>query len=112
PRKKEETGGRAVRKASAAVYNEPPPRPVRASPDQFEYLSGLDGRSRAPDVPDAGADSGADRGLHQISAAAENRLVQPGRGVGAGDESRQFLISTGSCKHKPGPPHAPWWNRL
>ena len=46
--------GRAVREAAAAVHHEPAPRPVRAGRVQLEHLPGLDGRSRAADVPDAG----------------------------------------------------------
>ena len=46
--------GRAVREASVAVYHEPAPRPVRTGRIQFEHLPGLDGRSRAAAVPDAG----------------------------------------------------------
>ena len=81
----------AVREASATVHHEPPPRPVRAGRIQLEHLLGLDGRSRSPDVPDAGGGGGGDRGLRQVPAAAEAGFVQPGRGAGAGGAPRQFL---------------------
>ena len=55
-RKSDATVGRAVREASSAVYHEPPSRPVRTGRIQLQHLLGLDGRSRAPDVPDAGGD--------------------------------------------------------
>ena len=92
-RQHDETVGRTVREASAAVYHEPPPRPVRTGRSQLEYLPGLDGRSRAPVVHDAGSGGGGDRGLRQVPAAAEAGFVQPGRGIGAGDAPRLSRLS-------------------
>ena len=80
--------GRAVREASTAVHRQPASRSVRAGGIQLEHLLGLDGRPRAAAVPDAGGGRGADRGLREVPAAAETRLVQPGRGAGAGVASR------------------------
>ena len=91
--------GRAVREASAAVHHEPAPRPVRAGRLQLEHLPGLDGRSRAAAVSDAGGDRGADRGLRQVPAAPEAGFVQPGRGDGAGSARRARVHVAGS----PGP---------
>ena len=54
------TVGRAVREASAAAHHELAARSVRAGRLQLEHLLGLDGRSRAAAVPDAGG-GGADR---------------------------------------------------
>ena len=76
--------GGAVREAAGAVHHEPAPRSVRAGRLQLEHLPGLDGRSRAADVSDAGGGGAADRGLRQVPAAAEAGVVQPGRGDGAG----------------------------
>ena len=68
---------------------QPAPRPVRAGRLQLQHLLGLDGRSRPAAVPDAGGGGGADRGLRQVPAAPEAGFVQPGRGAGAGVESRR-----------------------
>ena len=77
--------GGAVREAAAAAHLQPAARSVRAGRVQLEHLLGLDGRSRPPAVPDAGAGGGADRELREVPAAPEAGLVQPGRGAGAGD---------------------------
>ena len=87
-RQHDETVGRAVREASAAVYHEPASRSVRAGRIQLEHLPGLDGRSRAPDVQMQAVVASEIDGLRQVPAAAETRLVQPGRGAGAGDAPR------------------------
>ena len=58
--------GGAAREASAAAYSEPPSRPVRAGRFQLEHLLGLDGRSCAPDVLDAGGGGVGDRGVRQV----------------------------------------------
>ena len=60
----------------------------RAEFNSNTYL-GLDGRSRAADVHDAGGDRRADRRLREVPAAAETCLVQPGRRAGARDDSPQ-----------------------
>ena len=71
-RQYDEAVGRAVREASLAAHHEPPSRSVRAGRLQLEHLLGLDGRSRAPDVPDAGGGGGADRGLRASSRRGRN----------------------------------------
>ena len=89
-RQSNESVGRAVREASVAAYHELAARPVRTGRLQLEHLLGLDGRSRAPIVPDAGGGRVADRGLRQVPAAAETRLVQPGLGDGAGKDAARL----------------------
>ena len=79
--------GGAVCEAAGAAYREPASRPVRACRLQLEYLLGLDGRSRAPDVHDAGRGGGAGRELRQVPAAPETRLVQPRLGDGDGGQA-------------------------
>ena len=76
-RQHDETVGRTVREGAAPVHHESPSRPVRAGRVQLEHVSGLDGQSRAPDVPDAGGGGVGDRQLHQIPAAPEAGVVQP-----------------------------------
>ena len=83
-RQYDEAVGRAVRQTAAAVHHEHASRPVRARRIQLEHLSGLDGRSRAAAVHDAGIRRAADRWLRQVPAEAEARFVQPRRGAGAG----------------------------
>ena len=61
-----QTVGRAVREASVAVHHEPPARPVRAGRVQLEHLLGLDGRSRTPDVSDAGRGGGRIEGFEKF----------------------------------------------
>ncbi len=87
-RQYDEAVGRAVRQIAAAVHHEHASRSVRARRIQLEHLSGLDGRSRASDVHDAGIRRAADRRLRQVPAEAEARFVQPRRGAGAGDSPR------------------------
>ena len=87
-RQYDETVGRAVREASAAVYHEPPSRPVRAGRIQLEHL--LDWMvDHVPQMYLMQAVVAAEiDGLRQVPAAAETGLVQPGRGAGAGDAPR------------------------
>ena len=66
-RQHDEAVGRAVREAAGAVHRQPASRPVRAGRIQLEHLLGLDGRSRASDVSDAGS-GGASRSRNSPSS--------------------------------------------
>ena len=77
-------------KLRLAAYHELAARSVRAGRLQLEHLLGLDGRSRAPAVHDAGGRGAADRGLRQVPAAAETGVVQPGLGDGTGENAARL----------------------
>ena len=69
---------RAVRAAARAEDIQPAARPVRAGRRELEHLLGLGDLPRLPDLWDAGARGAADRCVHEVPAAPEAGLVQPG----------------------------------